>query len=156
LGDAKLFNRARRQFRDHLDRNLLPDGEPVDFRQRDALHYVVYDLEPLVRAAMAARLRGEDWLRVTGETGRSLALGLEWLTPYARGEQTHHEFVRTKVEFDRQRQVRGVPGFNGIWDRKRSTHLYWLATTLDPVYRKTAISIAPAPSWIIACWQLEP
>lgn len=152
LDDAALFDAARAQFRQQLKQNLSPDGASIDFAERDALHYTVYDLEPLVRAAMAARLRGEDWLHLRGDNGATLAAALDWLLPYARGERTHEEYVHTTVKFDLQRREAGVAGFSGQWQPRSSSELYWLAATLDPRYRPVAQALATQPAWIAACW----
>ncbi len=45
---------AHQAFIAHLGRIIRADGTVLDFEERDALHYVVYDLEPPVRAAQAA------------------------------------------------------------------------------------------------------
>ena len=154
LDDARLFEAARVQFRKQLNQNLGPDGASIDFAERDALHYTVYDLEPLVRAAMAAQLRGEDWLHLRGDNGATLALALDWLLPYARGERTHEEYVHTKVRFDLQRRDAGVAGFSGQWQPRSSADLYWLASTLDVRYQTVAQALAAAPPWMAACWAL--
>ncbi len=154
LDDARLFESARGQFRKQLNQNLGADGTSIDFAERDALHYTVYDLEPLVRAAMAAQLRGEDWLHLRGDNGATLASGLDWLLPYARGERTHEEYVHTKVRFDLQRRDAGVAGFSGQWQPKSSADLYWLAATLDARYQPVAQALAGEPIWISACWAL--
>jgi len=155
LGDAQLFEAARVQFRKQLTQNLHADGESIDFEERDALHYTVYDLEPLVRAAMAARLRDEDWLNLPGDSGATLAAGLNWLLPFALGEKTHEEYVHTTVKFDLQRRDAGVAGFSGQWQPKSSGQLYWLASTLDARYLPVAQKLFGAPPWISACWPLK-
>ncbi|WP_176343211.1 alginate lyase family protein, partial [Paraburkholderia bryophila] len=55
LGDRKMMNAAQRLFVAHLADNIKPDGTTFDFEERDAVHYAVYDLQPLVTAALAAR-----------------------------------------------------------------------------------------------------
>jgi len=47
LNDPRVISSAQRALQTQLDYNLRTDGSTVDFEQRDALHYVVYDLEPL-------------------------------------------------------------------------------------------------------------
>ena len=56
LGDADLIARARQAFQRQISVNIKSDGSVVDFSKRDALHYVVYDLEPLTTAALAAKV----------------------------------------------------------------------------------------------------
>ncbi|PRC92084.1 alginate lyase family protein [Solimicrobium silvestre] len=153
LGDTRLIDAARWQFLKQINQNLHSNGLSIDFEERDALHYTVYDLEPLVRAAMAARTIGQDWLNLQAENGASLAAGLNWLLPYARGEQTHEEYVHTTVKFDLQRRDAGVAGFTGMWEPKSSGQLYWLASTLDAHYLPVAQSLINQSAWIAACWQ---
>jgi len=152
LGDVGLFDAARAQFQYQLGRNLHPDGQSIDFEKRDALYYQVYDLEPLVRSAMAARTRGEDWLNMKGANGATVAAGLNWLMPYVRGEKTHEEFVHSTVKFDLERKNAGVHGFGGVWDPKGAGELYWMASTLDVRYRPIAQALGNEPPWIAACW----
>lgn len=158
LEDETMLARARTQFTAHLGRNIRESGVTVDFEERDALHYVVYDLEPLTRAALAARLHGENWLDFKGSTRASLRNALDWLAPYANGDKTHEEFVHSRVKFDYQRRDAGLPEFSGIWDPARSSNLYAMASILDAKY--LAISQALKPSggssggWIRACWGL--
>ncbi|MCR8555278.1 alginate lyase family protein [Klebsiella quasipneumoniae] len=41
-----LFKESRRLFQKQIEENMNSEGEVVDFKQRDAIHYVVYDLQP--------------------------------------------------------------------------------------------------------------
>lgn len=152
LNDSLLFAAARAEFRKQLGQNLRADGSTIDFAERDALHYTVYDLEPLTRAALAAATRGEDWLHLQGDNGATLAAALDWLLPYARGERTHLEYVHTTVKFDLQRRDAGVPGFTGPWEPKTSGQLFWLAAKLDGRYRDVAQGLMNEPPWVAACW----
>jgi len=153
LDDSGLFASARELFVKQLNDNLRPDGSVADFYERDALHYVTYDLEPLARAAIAARLRDEDWLTLAGPNGASLQKSLDWLLPYAKGETAHQEYVHTTVKFDHDRAAAGVPGFTGMWEPKSSAGLYWLAGVLAPRYRIVAETLMPEPANIAACWR---
>lgn len=154
LGDQRLLDAARWQFIKQLNQNLHPDGTSIDFEERDALHYVVYNLEPLVRAAMAANTMGQDWLTLRADNGVTLAVAIDWLVPYASGEKTHQEYVNTTVKFDLQRRDAGVPGFTGQWEPKSSDQLFWLASTLDARYQPLAQSLRKQLSWMAACWQI--
>ena len=62
LDNRKMINAAQRLFVEHIGDNIAPDGSTVDFAERDALHYVTYDLQPLVTAALAARRHNRNWL----------------------------------------------------------------------------------------------
>jgi len=71
--DERLFDEARRLFRLQIAANMHLDGETLDFAVRDALHYVVYDLEPLLRAALTARGFQRRGLVSLGNAGACLA-----------------------------------------------------------------------------------
>jgi len=152
LDDPGLWNRAHQAFVAHLGRNIRADGSTLDFEERDALHYVVYDLEPLVRAAQVAQARGENWLTVPGQSGSSLAAALDWLAPYARGDQTHQEFVHSHVKFDAQRDAAGVPGYSGQWNPASSAQLFAMAGSLDSRYAALAQQLKPGSDVAPVCW----
>jgi hypothetical protein len=151
LNDRALLDKVHERYLDQLNNNLLADGSVIDFEERDALHYVVYDLEPLSMAAIVAQGFGQQWLHDKGANGKSLAHALDWLIPYASGQKQHEEYVNTKVEFDHARAKAGVPGFGGMWKPKAATGLYWHAARLSPSYRPLAASLGSAPDWLTLC-----
>ena len=154
LQDKELWASARRAFIAHIERNIREDGTTLDFEERDALHYVVYDLEPLVRAAQAAQwFASEDWLTLKGSRGGSVAAALQWLEPYARGERTHDEFVHSHVRFDAQRNAAGVKGFSGLWDRENAVPLYLMAATLDTRYLDITAQRQSYDKDVTMCWK---
>jgi hypothetical protein len=151
--DPRLFEDARRLYWSQMDANVAPSGEVLDFSQRDALHYVVYDLEPLLRAALAARSRGEDWWRARKPGSPSLEAAVRWLRPYAAGETPHEEFVHSSVAFDAERARNGEKGYSGPWDRTTAARVYWMAAEFDPSYRALAEKLGPAPTFVTLCGQ---
>ncbi len=155
LDDRKLINAAQRLFIEQIGENVAPDGATVDFAERDALHYVTYDLEPLVVAALAARRHNRNWLTQRAQNGASLQLALDWLMPYALGEKTHDEFVHSSVAFDAKRREAGLPGYSGPWDPKNSAQLFHLAARLSGRYASVALRLAPTPpAWLAVCLPL--
>ena len=152
LNDDELFHAAGRLFRAQIEANMHGDGEVIDFEERDAMHYVIYDLEPLAQAAMAARLRGEDWYDYQAPNGASLAKGFAWLYPYANGDKPHEEFVHSKVIFDAQRAAAGEKGYSGPFDVATAGNVMWLGAALDPKYRAVAEKLKPTPpAWLAMC-----
>ncbi len=152
LQDAGLQKAATELFHQHLERNINAQGETLDYRERDALHYVTYDLEPLVRAAIAARQWQQDWLHDKAASGGSLQLALDWLRPYAEGRLQHQEFVHSQVRFDFIRREAGLPGFAGNWQAATSRKLYALASRLSPDYDNPLLTGPHLPDWITQCW----
>jgi hypothetical protein len=111
LRDDALVARAVKGFRDQIAANLNPDGSSYDFHERDALHYHVYDLEPLLALAIAAHSHGLDLYDYTSPEGASLRRSVHFLIPFCTGEEEHHEFVHSKIEFDRKRAANGEKGY---------------------------------------------
>lgn len=152
LDDRAMLEQAHQLFKQQVADNILADGSVTDFQDRDALHYVVYDLEPLVQAALAAKPYGGDWLNLKSN-GASLGAALDWLVPYANGQRSHQEFVHTHVQFDKDRARVGEAGYSGTWDAKSSATLFWLAAQLDKRYLPVATQLAARPAdWISACY----
>lgn len=146
-GDPALAARTRTVFMRHVLLNIRADGGTRDFEERDALHYVVYTLEPMLMAAAMAAAHGEDWYGAPETQGR-FALALEWLKPYALGERSHEEFVRSTVPFDRKRAQAGVKDFSGLFDRHKAVNLYWIAAQLDARFRPVNDALAPPSLWL--------
>ncbi|QOT82120.1 alginate lyase family protein [Cupriavidus basilensis] len=132
-GKPALIAEARRAFVAHVASNVRDDGSTYDFAQRDAMHYVVYTLEPLLMAASMARAHGQDWYGAQEIAGR-LPMALQWLGPYARGEREHEEFVRSSVKFDARRAAAKVKGYSGLWEPAEAADLYWIAAHLDVLF----------------------
>ncbi len=152
LNDDELFHAARRLFQAQIGANMHGDGEVIDFEERDAMHYVIYDLEPLAQAALAARAHGEDWFDYQAPNGASLAKGFAWLYPYANGDKPHEEFVHSKVVFDAQRAAAGEKGYSGPFDVTTAGNVMWLGAAFDAKYRPVAEKLHPTPpAWLAMC-----
>ncbi|MES2371215.1 MAG: alginate lyase family protein [Bacteroidota bacterium] len=112
-----LNNKAYQEFTDtsirkQILKNLYPDGSGMDFEERDALHYHVYTLEPLLKIATTIkRATGVDYYTYISPSGSSIKRSVAFLVPFATGEQVHPEFVNSKVLFDKQRAENKEPGY---------------------------------------------
>jgi hypothetical protein len=143
IGDATLVDRAHVLFDKHLEANLRPDGSTLDFAQRDALHYVTFSLNSQLIAALAAQAHDQDWYGDRDATGKTLANTLAWLSPYADGEKTHVEFLKSVVPYDRQRAAAGGAMFqNRPWNPVTSAKTYRLASLLDERWRDLSRSLS--------------
>lgn len=152
LNEPAMLAIARQLFLAQVAANIHVDGSTVDFAQRDALHYVVYDLQPLVQAALAVSPYGsDDWLQVPSGSGSTVASALAWLAPYADGEQAHEEFVHTQESFDIERRQAGLKGYDGAWDPHTSAALFAYASVLLPQYRALSKKLGGAPVELDAC-----
>ncbi|MBL8691525.1 MAG: alginate lyase family protein [Rhodospirillaceae bacterium] len=142
LEDPALIAEARAAYVAQLRANIRADGSTIDFELRDAIHYVVFDMEPLATVALAARQHGQDWV---GEADGALIRALAWLEPYAIGSRTHVEFANTRITFDRTRRDAGVKGFEGMFDPKKARTAMALAGRLDPRFVGTARAMRTEP-----------
>ncbi|RZL32333.1 MAG: hypothetical protein EOO96_14310 [Pedobacter sp.] len=96
----------------HIEINLNEDGTSLDFKERDAMHYHIYDLEPMLKLALLIqRAGGENFYLYQSSKGSSIKKSVDWLIPYIKGEKQHEEYVNTKVKFDRDRAKNNEPGF---------------------------------------------
>ncbi len=134
-GDKGLIERAAHAYIRQVKQNIRPDGSVNDFYKRDALHYVVYDLEPLTLASLGAKAHGQDWFHTAATGSPSVEMAVDWLLPYATGVKTHEEFVHSTVAFDAARDKAGEKGYSGLWDAKTSVELMGQVVWLDPKYR---------------------
>jgi len=135
-GDAAARAATPGLLREFTARNFVagPDGErdgrTYDFMQRDALHYHVADLQPLVEMTLYT----PDLVDAGART--AIGSGLEFLRPYFLGERQHVEFARTTIAFDRERRDDGNPEFaNAPWNPARGRVLLRLARASFPQVR---------------------
>jgi hypothetical protein len=129
-GDTALEGYATRGLEAQIGRNLQADGPSADFITRDALHYHVYDLEPLLQLAIVVkRATGVDYYSWVSPAGGSIRKSVEWLLPYVTGEKTHAEFVNSTVEFDRRRAANGEAAYKAGsgWEPKNGVRTLVLA-----------------------------
>ena len=122
--------------RDFVARNYVTgpsgqrDGRTFDFIQRDALHYHVAAVQPLVEVTLYAPDLVDDLVRA------AIQSGLEFIRPYFLGQQEHIEFAGTSVPFDRERRDDGNPVFrNAPWDPAHGRVVLRLARTVFPEIR---------------------
>lgn len=112
IGDKALQAYAIAGIKEHIGRNLLPDGRSEDFVSRDAIHYHLYDLEPLLKLAIVLkRATGLNYYTYQAPSESSLQKSVEWLLPYLDGRQTHAEFVNSTVGFDKRRAQNGESSY---------------------------------------------
>ncbi|GGH14408.1 alginate lyase family protein [Pedobacter zeae] len=112
LHNQELINWTIENLKSHINTNLYPDGTSLDFKERDAMHYHIYDLEPMLKLAIIIdRAKGPDFYTYESPKGSSIKKSVEWLFPYIRGEKQHEEYVNTTVKFDRDRAKNNEPGF---------------------------------------------
>lgn len=118
-----------------LNQNLYADGSSYDFAERDALHYHIYTLEPLLKAMIVVnRATGKNYYAVQAPNKGSVEKSVKFLLPFVTGEKTHGEFANSKVKFDRDRAANGEKGYvaGHPFDPKNGIVVLSLAAYFDP------------------------
>lgn len=146
IHDRKMIDGVVAGYKKQVGQNLLPDGSSIDFHERDAMHYQVYDLEPLLALAIAARNNGIDLYDYQSPAGSSLAKSVAFVVPFADGSQQHPEFVHSTVEFDRQRAANGQAEYKAgsIWNPHAGLLTMSLAEAFDPSLLPLVAKLAPS------------
>lgn len=147
LGDAELIRYAKQGFLTQIADNLRADGESIDFIERDALSYHVYDLRPLVTLTLAFAEDGDQLYRWQAPNGASVARSVAWLLPYLRGEKSHAEFAGSRVPFDKARSDNREKGheIGAPYDPKNALPLMELAAAYDPACAQLAQQLGNGP-----------
>ena len=135
-GDAAARAATPGLLREFVARNYVAgpsgerDGRTFDFIQRDALHYHVAAVQPLVEVLLYAPDLVDQDVRA------AIRSGLEFLRPFFLGQETHTEFARTSISFDRERRDDGNPVFRDApWDPAHGRVLLRLARAAFPEIR---------------------
>lgn len=152
-GDAALIKRAAEAYDRQIATNIHADGSVFDFHERDALHYVTYDLDPLMMAALSAKAHGRDWFTRKNPAGAGLQTALDWLVPYARGDKVHQEFVNSKIQFDADRAASGQKAYQPHpWNTANAAQTFALARLLDPQYARVFDHVVSRTGRVIPLW----
>lgn len=118
----------------HARVNLLnPDGSSVDFHQRDALHYHVYDLEAWVEIGL-----------VTGCCAEPIDRAYAFFRTWELGPEPHREFIHSTVALDRERSDAGFEyaRIGEAYDERKAWRLILSYSTLRPQSRSDVLRVA--------------
>lgn len=132
------------QLREFAARNYIAgpsgrlDGRTYDFCQRDALHYHIAAVQPLVETALYA----PDL--IAPDVRAAVLSGLDFVQPYFLGEATHDEFAATTNSFDLARRADGNSVFQGKWNPDHGRVVLRLARPVFPEIRPWTEDIVDA------------
>jgi hypothetical protein len=126
--DADIEKSVAKLFLKQISKTIQKDGSVTDWKARDALLYVDFNLKPLATGAYSGHVHGFDWFHTGGK--KSIAHAVEWLIPYANGTLQHQEFIHTTLGFDHHRKEWGV-----MWKpSKNSQDILGLAALMDTAF----------------------
>ncbi|TZF86057.1 alginate lyase family protein (plasmid) [Pedobacter sp. BS3] len=154
INNEQLQQYTINELKTQLERNLNPDGSSIDFKLRDALHYHVYDLEPLLELAIVLkRATGVNYYTWQSPTGSSIEKSVNWLLPYLNGQKTHQEYVNTTVKFDIARAKNNEAGheIGALFEPRKGTTVLLLASYFNDHLQQVANNLlqttAHYPKW---------
>lgn len=154
IGDTDLWRVVQEEFKDHIQNNFDDNGESQDFKRRDALHYHLYSVLPLLTLACVAQSEGLSLFAYRADSGASLKLAVEFILPYALGNKRHYEFINSQVKYDRARANAGEMEFQPHqWNPKRAINVFAEAGCMDFSYNNMAAILAGQPNKQFINWR---
>ena len=96
--------------KEYINTAYYADSTSQDLMQRDALHYHVSGLEPLLDAFINLSKFDPafDLYAYQSPAGASVEKSVAYVLPFATGERTRQEWVNSKVALDHQRAAAGI------------------------------------------------
>ncbi|TKC00188.1 alginate lyase family protein [Pedobacter cryophilus] len=155
LNDKKYQLFVDTSLKKQIAMNLYADGSGADFKERDALHYHYYTLEPLLTTAITIkRATGFNYYSFISTSGSSIEKSVAFLAPYATGEKTHAEFVNSQVPFDRKRAQSKESDYiiGANFNPKKAMDVFISAAYFNPKYLSIVNKLAEKPG-SYANWQ---
>ncbi|MBF7695393.1 alginate lyase family protein [Acinetobacter rathckeae] len=154
LQNPQRIQQAKNAYQQQIEHNIDAKGITMDYKDRDAIHYVTYDLQPLLVSAYIAQRYGQNWYDWQATNGASLKKAIIWADPYTSGKTPHQEFAQTQVKFDRQRAAYGLPNYSGAYNPKESTNYYWQLGLIQPqaITQAQQLSMSAPFNLVYGCW----
>lgn len=142
IGEPQLWKLADDGFKRQIEGNFEASGESLDFKRRDAMHYHLYSIQPLLTLSCVAQRRGEPLFIYRAPNGASLEKAVEFVKPYALGKKEHIEFAKSQVKFDRTRAAAGEKEYKPHpWNPRRSVPVFAEAGCVMLSYNKVAANV---------------
>jgi hypothetical protein len=107
LEDENFRNYAAEGYKKYIASAYFANGTSNDLHHRDALHYHVSGLKPCLTAFinMSDFDPAFDLYAFEAENGASIKKSVEYSVPYATGEKQRKEWVDSKVELDKKKEL---------------------------------------------------
>jgi len=127
LDDTAAFARHTAEARKHVIENIdASTGESIDYRERDAMHYQVYNLDA--------------WLDIVLQSGcctQEVDASFNFFAEHAKSSDIHHEFANSSAPIDQKREAGGFAYAkrNGSYDLHKAAHAivsYYTVHTEQP------------------------
>ena len=115
-------------FKTYINTAYFANGTSNDLVERDALHYHIGGLKPLLSTFInLARFdTAFNLYYYVSPTGASIQQSVAYVVPYARNEQQRKEWMNTTVALDKERAAAGLADYQPgkLFDPKEATPLF--------------------------------
>ena len=110
IQDEELKEYALTGLKKYISTAYFPDGTSNDLKLRDALHYHLGGIKPMLDIFINLSKFDPrfDLYEYTDSLGTSIKKAVEYTIPYISGEKIRKEWVNTKVELDKKRAAAGL------------------------------------------------
>lgn len=126
--DRKLSQYSINGLKQYIETALHADGSSNDLHERDALHYHVSGLKPLLETFINCSLLdiGFELYHYIAPSGSAASKSVDFTYPYARGEKQRSEWTKSTAQLDRHRAAAGLaeyqPGM--LFDPRKAFALF--------------------------------
>ncbi len=122
LNDEESLKQDLAQLELHAKTNFFKDGSSIDYKERDALHYHVFNLEPWLEIALLEFNYSEP-----------VNQSFDFLAKQIKAENIHNQFVNSQQKIDKKREKGGFSYAKkgGTFDTKRITRSVISYSTLN-------------------------
>lgn len=152
LKNTKLVEEAVIKSREYINISLYPDGTSRDLKERDALSYHVAGIDPLL--AFAINLHQfqytgkKDLYNYQSDNGSSIKNSVDYVRPFATGEQKRQEWINSTVTIDKRRAKAGIEEYQpGRYFKPiQSLTMFEMASYFDKTHDQLISKLAPQQS----------
>lgn len=148
IGNATFIAYADKGLKEQIRDNLFADGSSFDFKERDALHYHCYTLEPLLRLTVAFSRYGKNYYSITvPPRNSSLKKSVDFLIPFVNGTRQHKEFIKSNVDFDKKRSNNNQKEYTvgKLFEPKEALYVIEMASYFDSSLKSVIINTLNVP-----------
>lgn len=128
IKNDELYTWAYTQIYNHIASNLFPDGSCYDWKERDSVSYVTYNLVAFLMAIGYLKTKYvDDFYNYESPLGSSIKKSVHWVIPYIEGKETNVMFMKSTVFTDQYKAGKGK-----LWQKDDAKNMIRLAKACDP------------------------
>ncbi|MEQ9289862.1 MAG: alginate lyase family protein [Cyclobacteriaceae bacterium] len=130
--NGEMVDFALEGLKEFINSAYYADGTSRDLRERDAMHYHLGGVKPLLSTFINFTRFDKrfDLYHYISPNGGSIHKSVEYVVPYATGELQRKEWVNTKVLLDKQRAAAGLKKYQPgtLFESKKALPMFeWAA-----------------------------